>query len=486
MYDYVIVGCGPSGLTLAWILSQYGKRIMMIDREETIGGCHRVRRVGEKEYFTEHGPRIYTTNGLNFRRIYEEMGGKYDETFVKYDFGMTQIGGMSVKTMYMKEIFWLVMAYLNLMINGEYGKDETVLEYVERHDFSEETKDYLNRLCRLSDGAGSDRYTMNEFMQILNQNFFYDILQPREPNDKGFLKLWKEALDKTGRVEFLMNNEVMDINVSEKMVESIRIKNVKSGNVMNIRGDRYILAIPPTNLMEILNNSMENKIRNSFGEMDELKEWEKESRYLTYVPITFHWKKKQKIPKKWGFTKSDWGLVYIILSDYMKDIENGSATVISTCLTIDNNKSKRIGKTVNESDIEELKRETYQQLKDAIKELDEPDEVIVSPGFYRDEKENKWRTKDNSFIVTKQGYLKERKSKEYENLYTLGTHNGRHYYDFTSIESAVSNAISMSNELIPESRNKYEIKGLISMLDVAKLLIIIMIIMIIIYLYRRR
>ena len=63
-YDYAIVGGGPSGLTLAYILGKKGYKCILVDKNPTLGGCHRVIRY--KELFSEHGPRIYSKGFLNF------------------------------------------------------------------------------------------------------------------------------------------------------------------------------------------------------------------------------------------------------------------------------------------------------------------------------------------------------------------------------------------------------------------------------------
>jgi len=487
MYDYIIVGAGPSGLTLAWILSQYNKKILLIDREETIGGCHRVRRMNKDEiqggYFSEHGPRIYNTNAFNFKQIYEEMGGNYDNSFVPYNFGISQIGGQSVSNMGIKEIFWLVMAYINLIINNGYGKNQSVEEYCKKHNFSTQSQDYMNRLCRLSDGAGSDRYTLYEFLQLLNQHFFYQVLQPNKANDVGFLKIWDKALKSTGLVDIMLNTEVINIKQENQRINSIEVKTGKETKSIGTKNTKYILAIPPTNLLKIMETS---EIKNAFGNIQRFREWERMSKYITYVPITFHWmNNKQNIPKEWGFTKSDWGLVYIVLSDYMTYIEKGSKTVISTCFTIENKKSSYTGKTIQESSMEELREEAIRQLREAMPDLEPADKIIISSELYRNEEKNGWLTKDNAFIVSTKGYMKRNQSREYKNLYSLGTHNGHHYYDFTSIESAVSNAISLGNKLVPESKKRYKIKNIITLIDVVRIIKIIFIIMLIIFLYQR-
>jgi hypothetical protein len=50
------------------------------------------------------------------------------------------------------------------------------------------------------------------------------------------------------------------------------------------------------------------------------------------------------------------------------------------------------------------------------------------------------------------------KSTHIENLYNLGTHNGKSYIPFNSIESAVSNGIALGRELYPDVMKKYYIR----------------------------
>lgn len=66
-YDYCIIGAGPTGLTVSYLLSKIGKKCILIDKNKDIGGCHRVDRVNG--LFTEHGPRIYSSSYINTKNI---------------------------------------------------------------------------------------------------------------------------------------------------------------------------------------------------------------------------------------------------------------------------------------------------------------------------------------------------------------------------------------------------------------------------------
>ena len=473
MYDYIIVGAGPSGLALSWYLSNLNKKILLIDREDSLGGCHRVRRVNG--LFTEHGPRIYLNNYKNMINILKQMGLSFDNLFVKYEFNMNEISDKIVSNFSIKEIITLSLSYIYFAFNKQPSKHITMLEYSNQHDFSNQAKDYINRLCRLTDGAGIDRYTLYEFFEIINQNMLYNIYQPRLPNDIGLFKYWKAALLKTKNVTIQLNTNLIKINhnISNNLIQSLTIQS--NNQMIDVNSKKYILAISPKSLVNILNNSSPN-IRNIFGNYADLIKWKNESEYLTYIPIIFHWNEKIKLKKKWGFPSTEWGVASIILSDYMQFKNPLSKTVISTCITLPNNYSEYINKTPNECNQRELKEEVFRQLKTIFHNLPTASVVLVSPGIYY--KNNKWHTEDSAFMFTKFGYLNKH---QYQNLYTVGTQNGNSIYAFTSMESAITNALFLLHELEPETY-KYPILESFTINKLLLNIIISIIICIIIYL----
>jgi hypothetical protein len=79
-----------------------------------------------------------------------------------------------------------------------------------------------------------------------------------------------------------------------------------------------------------------------------------------------------------------------------------------------------------------------------------PDRIIMSPQVYKDTVTNKWVNVDTAYVATNDNTVISNKSKLIKNLYNCGTHNGKSNYNFTSMESAVSNAIYLVNKLQPK------------------------------------
>lgn len=483
-YDIVIVGAGPSGLTLAQCCNSIGKSVLVIDKESSIGGCHRVRRVGVRyknniEYlFTEHGPRVYSSTYKTFISILQDIDLSFHDFFTPYKFSVSDIGGKTIfQTLTFKEIILFALEFIKFTIVPNYGRDISVKEFIDNNNFSTLSKDTLDRICRLTDGAASDNYTIRQFLQLFNQQFFYTLYQPKIPNDVGLFNSWKQKLQSRG-VDFLLNTNIDGVHQKDGTITHI------SSHLKLISGEQFVLAIPPENLVDLLYKS-DVVISNSFGDFDKLSKWNDATEYIEYISCTFHWDIQLNLEKVWGFPRTEWGVAFIVLTDYMTFTENTSRTVISTAITITNTKSTRIGKTPDECKEIELLDEIFHQLKSSFPNLPKPTYTLMSPGVYFDKYKSKWISKDTAFIsTTKQPFLNST-SKTIKNLFTLGTHNGNHLYSFTSLEAAVSNGVHLSHVLYPELKKKYNIKKCLYVTDVITISIIILII-IYIYVFNRK
>lgn len=463
-FDFIIVGGGPCGLTLALYLSEKFK-VLLIDKNNKLGGCHRVFRETNEQLFSEHGPRMYSSSYVNFKKhILPKINTSWEECFTKSFFDISNIGGYSLNSFSLREKMILFKNFLKLVFFMEKDlKYKSVEEFYLENNFSQESKDFMERLCRLTDGAGGDRYTLYEFFQLLNQNFFYNLYQPKFPNDEFLFALWEEKLKEKG-VVFFKNREVEQINEKEKYLL------FKNSNQKIYFTKKLFLCIPPKPLVKIVEKN--ERLYELFSQMNnfDLRKWAENNSYNDYISITFHWKDKIVYDnKKWGFPRNEWGIAYIALTEYMKP-EEDYKTLISSCITFGETKSKATGKTAFEmiemNDTDGVVEETFRQLSESLNINVKYDRAIIRK-----------KGEDTAFVETKSQQFFKNYSCCDDSIYYIGTQNGNSYYRFTSMESAVTNALTCLKDLgfNVEINRPFELVFLIRIKLIITILLIILI-----------
>ena len=145
-YDYIIIGAGPTGLTVAYGLANKGKRVLVVDRQSTIGGCHRVVRVNG--YFTEHSPRVYLSSFVNMMKWFKHM--HMDDLFTPYHFNIPYVANKLIDKLSWYECGCMAWAFTRCMFQSEYGNDKSVHDFVIESNFSEESKSEISGLLVMS------------------------------------------------------------------------------------------------------------------------------------------------------------------------------------------------------------------------------------------------------------------------------------------------------------------------------------------------
>jgi hypothetical protein len=485
-YDLVIVGAGPAGLALAHASSSLYRRILIIDNETEIGGCHRVKR-NIDGLFTEHGPRIYLSIYYNFFNLMSEMGLKVEDVFVNYKYSFDDVAKEKILPHYsFYEMFMFSLAYLMYVINDDYGKDISLYEYLRGHGFSLKVIDMFDRLCRFTDGGNVYTYSLNKILKATDSSPMLKIYQPKAPLDVVLFSTWKKFLSNRG-VDFMLGFRITDYDFQNNNVETITLSNTEK-----IRCGKLVFAVPPVSLMNII--KYEDGLRNAFGNFNDFERWVDNTKYIDYISITYHFKGKLGLPLVNGLTfDTDWGIVLINLSDYMDSVEaadaadaadaaeGGYSTVLSTAISICDKNSKAIYKKANECSADELIKEVHRQIKGSIfHDLPSDYKALVNPNNYYDTYKNKWACQDNAYFNTyNEKYIPFYSS--INNVYNLGTHNGKSYISYTTIESAVSNAMYLAGELYPEVSNKYTVYRGITLKNV--LMFIILLLFVVLYYY---
>lgn len=468
MYDYIVIGSGPSGLTCANEIINKGHTCMVIDRNSDPGGCHRVNR--PDGYFSEHGPRIYSSAYRNFYRLLEVNGLNPDKYFTEYKFAITPsltqkyaetTMGSIMHIFNSVELLYLTRCYMHSIINPPYYKSRSVLD-VFKH-FHTRSLSYLDKICRLTDGAGMDRYTAYEFLQLVNQNILYTIQEPTKPNDQGWVRDLILSLSGKG-VKFHFSDNVLGISKHHEGPQRYTVTCEHSKHsAFNV-----VVATPTDTLAKLLTSNYWNGI--------DLSKYNSVSMYETYLPLTLHYHHKIKLKDVWGQGIGPWNIAWIVMSDYMTDTRT-RGTLISCCISILDQPGTN-GKTVHQCSMRELHKEVLQQLIPIISER--PDKIITSPQVYR--KDGKWYNSDTAFMLTPKNSMLEFPFKNQdENIYSVGTQNMKSCYSFTSAESAVQNALAWSQKYVPGASGTNIIHAWT--LNYIMLLIIVLVIFIVIFIY---
>jgi NAD(P)-binding Rossmann-like domain len=470
-YDYIVVGGGPCGLATAQLLSRTSKRILLLEASDSFGGCHRVARVNGG-YFTEHAPRIYSTTYKNFDTLLKDMGTSFSELFTRYKFGISTIGAKSIKDMHFFELVTFTKAFLRIaLVQTNYGVDTSMKDFMICHNFSNETKAYIDRVCRVVDGATSEKFSLNEFMQIANQQALYPLYQPKEANDLGFIRIWINFLVEHG-VTMYSNCGLTSINTTQNTIST------NTGDTFAY--GKLILALNPYNIYKLDQSNIFPNIT---------KDYATRTRYIDYISMCFLWDSKLDLPDVHGFSASEWGVVFVVLSDYFEDIED--QTLVSIAITISDIPSSVTGQTANEtSDLDEIQQETFRQFTTSFAGIAilYPDHVNMYPGVtYTD---GKWESVSGSFFNSFENAntFIPFQSCVYPDIYTVGCHNGYQSYKFTSVEATVTNAIVLCKQLEPDFVHDLRLKTGVTISNVLfclfNLIIVVILVAIFVYYYK--
>lgn len=411
VYDYAIIGAGPGGMTLATLLP--GDNIL-IEKASSLGGCHRVTRTTDG-LFSEHSARIYSTTYINAISLFQDIGIDWNKHFVDYNFQFLSIGLDSLaKDLSVYEMGCFVVEFVRFMAG--LTPVEPIGKWMNDRGFSLASQDTIDRVCRMTDGADKSRYLVSSFLSLFNENVFYKFQQPNKAMDKGLIREWEDIL--AGKVTILKSTTVRSVRPGIVTTDSEQI-----------HAKTIIFAMPPQYIVDI------GGIRDLFE--DEIVSYAEKTKYIKYVSLTFHWKKKLSLDNIYGLTKdTKWGVVFIKLSDYI-----GNDSTTSTLFTIAVTKIDvpgLLGKTADESSDAEIKAEVWEEMNDLFQFPSRPDSIVIYHGD------------DKAFVETVSGF------KTFENeragVYAVSTCNGNSHYSFTSFESAVSNAIALYNRLTGGNR----------------------------------
>jgi hypothetical protein len=417
IFDYIVVGSGPSSLSFVQTAIKANKNLKMliIERTEALGGCHSARY--ENGYFYQHSPVIYSTKYKNFRNLLKEMGTDFYDLFtLEKKNTIVQFSSNNSFTFF--DLIKITIA-LVLFLVYDWTNDMSVGDFTQKYKFSKRSSDLMDKICRVSNGVNADRETLYNFLQVIQSQFTFDsFAHPKIPNDIGLFKIWKEYLMQKN-VKFILNTEIVKCSNTSTSCTLFD----KFGNTFN--GKVTVFAIPPKSICKIFNTL-------------EMVEYSKKTSYNDYITIVYHFLEILNVKNNVNniATDTEWGISFVILSDYTKFDNPRSKTVISTSTTIFDKPFN--GKLPNECTESELKYFVFLQIKKLL-------------GFTQDRYTAAILNKDMGSAFIKAKGTRYHDWKLNTGVYWVGTQNGKSSFPVTSVETAVTNGIALANELVPRT-----------------------------------
>jgi uncharacterized protein with NAD-binding domain and iron-sulfur cluster len=289
MYDIIIFGGGLSGLTLAHELIKKEFKILIIEKNNELGGM--VRSDTKRNLFpSEHSWRGYAPFYKNTFQLMKEIPyydkNVFDNLTVPLDFYLLHDKEYGYKSLLsIKDkifLYYLGIKYLLSNDRREYYYSYNITPLLKKYL----SNDGYNYIVNIVTGPG---YGMNKNELSMGHLFHFPIISiihkkqhthkhssngnnythystdnwhvTNGPTSDVWIKPWINYLKKNG-VDILTNTELVKINYNKNNITSVEIK--QNETIKQLKAKEYVLSINPFNTVDILKNSKMPGLYNNF------------------------------------------------------------------------------------------------------------------------------------------------------------------------------------------------------------------------------
>lgn len=440
IYDHIIVGLGPTGITLGLNLLKTNKKVLFIEAENNIGGCWKTHFTNDG-YFTEPFPKVLSQTGsIQFNKLLDHLNVSpdYKNIYAHSNLYNDHISDI-IHEFSLKDVLNFGM-YLIMYMMSLNDKKITIKNWCNLKKISEKAQHYINvRAIAISNTY--DRLTMDAFVGffVKRYQYLFDLRQLEEPEEwlhKSYMKL-----NKNKNFTFLMNTRVKHLMISHDDTVS---------GVFTYDNDvhyskQVICCIPLRSLYTIMKNS---SYPNWFSSLHEFKEYTNQSSY-TGIGFQLHYTEKKVLPKKWCWScQDDWKVIILDKTEFLKTYSHDpEIKQVLSCVVVDmDTKSKHLKKTANECDsIDEIVEESLRQINQISNNLfKDPKKITTSVNLYYSN-EFGWESFNSSYSPSSHLKGKIPYKGKLKNLYSVGPHN---LDEVVVIETAIESAKQFSHEVL--------------------------------------
>jgi len=354
MYDIIIFGGGLSGLTLAHELIKKKFKILIVEKNNELGGM--VRSDTKKTlYPSEHSWRGYAPFYKNTFQLMKEIPyhnkSVFDNLTVPIDFHLLYDKEFNYKAILTTKdliiMYYMGMNYILSDNRREYYYSYNIEPFLKKNLSIEGYNHFINFVIGPGYGMNKNEISMGHLFHFLtislvhkkqhihthssnNSNYTHHSREnwhvTNGPTSDMWINPWVKYLKKNG-VDILTNTELVKINYSENNISFVEIK--QNGIIKQLKAIDYVLSINPFNTVDILKNSKMQELYNTFNSLTNNTKSKqisfriginKEIKYpidniafvmndsefnITWYPQEKLWKEKPKIKSLWSGTIID-------------------------------------------------------------------------------------------------------------------------------------------------------------------------------------
>ena len=358
MYDIIIFGGGLSGLTLAHELIKHNFKILVIEKDNVLGGMARSDTV--KSLFpSETSWRGYAPFYKNVSQLMKEIPyfdtNVFNNLSLPIDFYLLHDKERGYKSSFtLKDNIILYYIGINYLLSDnrrEYYYSYNIEPFLKKYLSTEGYDFIINYVVGPGYGMNKNEISMGHLVHfsvisIINKKDYThthsSIKNENEneyehnstdnwhvmngPTSDMWINPWIKYLKKK-KVEFLTNSELVKINYNNNNITSVEVK--QNGMINQFKSKEYILSINPFNTVNVLKNSKMQSLYNKFKSLTDTTKSKqisfriginKKIKYpidniafvmndsefnITWYPQEKHWKNKPCIASLWSGTIID-------------------------------------------------------------------------------------------------------------------------------------------------------------------------------------
>ena len=446
---YTIIGAGPTGLSLAYILGINGYNIDLIEQSSQLGGSWNSQFIDNK-YWSENAPRVLVT-GKYTKYLLQDIG--MDKNDLHHIYGVnTELYSKFLKFFYNGLEFSDYFKLTSILFKYYFKKTNLTLQNVmDSSDLSDIAKNTLTLFCITINDLPS-KTNINDFVHCVSfkQDELHEMqgLQQFKESNKWH-NIIEDKLNQLDNVKIYKNTKIIKL-----LQKNNNIYSAISHNNIIFNFDKIFLCTQSDGLLNIIQNC-DSIIKNNWYNYNYFEEWVNNT-YYTGLGFQLHFDFDIKFPEQWCKScLSYWNIIILPVSNWLvhKSKDSKIKTVWSCTITNLDSVSKNNNKTVNQCNIDEIIKESLYQLKTTIN-IPKPTKVTVSEGLKKIK--GKWVSYNTGFSRGNYHYLPMKG--KINNLFALGTFTETDYTNVALFETALRATVKYLQKYEPTLKGFHKTK----------------------------